>query len=147
MGNEVLIAKGTAINTIEYNFASGKSKSVTYSFLDKAKEILSITDVVYEFESGKPVASLIETYLCPLAKISKENSYLLEMNDDAVAGGKYWRLTLVASGTGADNLFFKKRAQTINAKPQIGTVNNVTINILDRAASAKLLKKLTAFSR
>jgi hypothetical protein len=64
------------------------------------------------------------------------------MEDEAVSGGKYWRLTLLANGSGADNLFFKK--QTITSEyTATERVNNVTINILKKEEAEKWLKIFT----
>lgn len=143
IGVETVAVKGTAINTIDYNFQSGKTRYVAYRYLDKVKKALVITEIQYEFEGVKPIARTVETYTCPLDKISKDKSYNLEMEDEAVADGRYWRLTLVADGTGADNLYFRKQSRVVNEKPKLSAVNFVTINVADRTAAEKLLVELT----
>ncbi len=143
IGSETALVKGVVINTIEYNFQGGRARYVAYRYLDRSKKALIITEAQYEFEGGKPVAGSIETYTCPLDKISKDKSYNIEMEDNAVVGGRYWRLTLVADGTGADNLYFKKQSRVVNEKPKISAVNFVTINITDKTAAEKLLADLT----
>ena len=143
IGGETVAVKGTVINTIEYNFQSGKARYVAYRYRDRVKKSLVISEVQYEFENGKPVARSVETYTCPLDKISKDKSNNLEMEDEAVADGRYWRLTLVADGTGADNLYFRKQSRVVNEKPKLSAVNFVTINVADRTAAEKLLVELT----
>lgn len=134
--------QGKVFNQIEYNFLSSKNKYVAYFQLDKAKKSLIVTEISYEFENGKANAVKVEIYTCPLAKINKKESYILEMEDEAVSGGKYWRLTLLTNGSGADNLFFKK--QTITAEDTATErVNNVTINIVRKAEAEKWLKIFT----
>jgi hypothetical protein len=143
-GATSVIVKGKIFNEITYNFSSGKNKFVAYQFVDKVKKSLLISEVTYTFEGAKPIVSKIETYTCPLVKISQPNSYNLEMENDALPGLKYWRLTLVTDGTGADNLFFQKQTQLADgSKPETQSVNNVAINILNKISAAKWLKEFT----
>ena len=141
-GNKSVIVKGKMFNEIEYNFSQSKNKYVAYYQIDKVKKALIITELSYEFENGKPNAVKVEIYTCPLAKINKKDSYNLEMDDEAVSGGKYWRLTLVTNGSGADNLFFEKRTTTAE-DTATERVNNVTINVLKKAEAEKWLKIFT----
>lgn len=143
LGGDVVLVKGTVINSIDHDFSSGKARYVAYRYLDRLKKSLVITEVRYEFEGGRPVASSVETYTCPLDKISKEKSYNIEMEDEAVKGGRYWRLTLLAAGTGVDVLYFKKHSRSVGDKPTTASVGFVTINVTDRAAAEKLLADLT----
>jgi hypothetical protein len=139
LGKKSVIVKGTQFNQIDYRFADSKNKYVAYQFTDKKKKILIISEVSYESENGKFSPTKIEIFTCPLDKISKQNSYNLEMEDDAVSGGKYWRLTLVSSGNGADNLYFQQQSITTEAK-EYKAVNNVTVNIINKAEAEKRLK-------
>lgn len=142
LGIKKVAIQGKVFNEIEYNFSSSKNKYVAYFQLDKVKKALIITEISYEFENGKANAVRAEIYTCPLAKINKKDSYNLEMEDEAVSGGKYWRLTLITNGQGADNLFFKK--QTITGEgAATERVNNVTINILQKPEAEKWLKTFT----
>ena len=142
LGEKPVIVKGTQFNQIEYRFADSKNKYVAYQFTDKRKNVLIISEVRYEFENGKFSPTKIEIFTCPLDKISKQNSYNLEMKDDAVSGGKYWRLTLVSSGNGADNLYFQR--QTITTETNENTaVNNATVNIINKTDAENWLKIFT----
>jgi hypothetical protein len=142
LGKQSVIVKGTQFNQIEYRFADSKNKYVAYQFTDKKKKVLIISEVSYESENGKFSPTKIEIFTCPLDKISKQNSYNLEMEDDAVSGGKYWRLTLVSSGNGADNLYFQRQTITTEAKEN-KAVNNVTVNIINKTEAEKRLKLFT----
>lgn len=142
LGIKKVAVQGKVFNEIEYNFSGSKNKYVAYFQIDKVKKTLIITEISYEFENGKENAAKVEIYTCPLAKINKKESYNLEMEDEAVSGGKYWRLTLLTNGSGADNLFFQK--QTITAEDTANErVNNVTINILKKSEAEKWLKIFT----
>jgi hypothetical protein len=144
LGAKSVIVKGKVFNEITYNWNSGKTKSVAYQYVDKTKKALIISEINYEFEGEKAIPAKVEIYTCPLAKINKQNSYNIEMEADSVSNGKYWRLTLITNGQGADNLFFQK--QTIfgyDAKPETKAVNNVTINTLDKSLADKWLKEFT----
>jgi hypothetical protein len=144
LGAKSVVVKGKVFNEIIYSWNSGKSKSVAYQFVDRKKKALIISEVSYEFEGEKAIAAKVEIYTCPLAKINKQDSYNIEMEADSVPNNKYWRLTLITNGQGADNLFFQK--QTIfgyDAKPETKAVNNVTINILDKSLADKWLKVFT----
>ncbi|MBX7055190.1 MAG: hypothetical protein K1X36_09560 [Pyrinomonadaceae bacterium] len=143
LGTDVILVQGTVFNSIDYDLSTGKARYLAYRYMNKSKRSLIITEVRYEFERGRPVASSVETFTCPLDKISKDKSYNLEMEDEAVRGGRYWRLTLLAAGTGADNLFFKKQSLSAGDKPTSASVGFVTINITDRAAAEKLLADFT----
>lgn len=140
LGEKAIAVKGTKFNEIEYNFSDSKSKFVAYHFRDKSS--LVITEVSYEIENGKDEAVKIEVFTCPLFRIKKEAGYIIEMENEAVSGGKYWRLTLVSDGSGADNLYFQR--QTITAETtETKSVNKVTVNIIDRSAAARFLKMFT----
>jgi hypothetical protein len=144
IGEKSVVVKGKVFNEITYSWNSGKSKSVAYQFVDRKKKALIISEVSYEFEGEKAIPAKVEIYICPLAKINKQDSYNIEMEADSVPNSKYWRLTLITNGQGADNLFFQK--QTIfgyDAKPETKAVNNVTINILDKSLADKWLKVFT----
>lgn len=141
-GNKSIIVKGKIFNEIKYSFSSSKNKYAAYFQIDKAKKALILTEISYEFENGKANAVKFEIYTCLLAKINKKDSYNLGMEDEAVSGGKYWRLTLLSKGQGIDNLHFQK--QTITTEDTATQrVNNVTINILQKAEAEKWLKFFT----
>ena len=140
LGEKAVTVKGTKFNEIEYNFSDSKSKLLAYHFRDKSS--LVITEISYEFENGKYQAVKIEVFTCPLGRIKKDAGYIIEMEHEAVSGGKYWRLTLVSDGSGADNLYFQK--QTITAETtETKSDNNVTVNIIDRSVAARFLKQFT----
>lgn len=142
LGIKKVKIQGKFFNEIEYNFTSSKNKYAAYYYIDKAKKSLIITEISYEFENGKANAVKVEIYTCSLTKINKKESYNIEMEDEAVSDGKYWRLTLITNGSGADNLFFKK--QTITAEDTATErVNNVTINVLKKTEAEKWLKQFT----
>ena len=144
LGEKIITVKGTIFNETIYTTSTNQTKYVAYQFLDKVKRTLTISEIGYEFENGKFSAVTIETYICPLAKIDKQNSYNLEMEDEAVSGGKYWRLTLLSLGQGIDNLHFQQQTQTIyNNKIEKKSVNNVTINILKKVEAEKWLVQFT----
>ena len=144
LGEKVVTVKGSVFNETIYTTSTNQTKYVAYQFLDKTKRVLIITEIGYEFENGTYSAIILETYTCPLAKIDKQNSYNLEMEDEAVSGGKYWRLTLLSFGQGIDNLYFQKQTQSIyNNKIERKSVNNVTINILQQSSAEKWLRQFT----
>ncbi len=68
---------------------------MTYQFIDRIKKTLIITEITYETDNNKTIATQIEIFSCPFNRIDKQNSYNLEMEKDAVKG-KYMRLTLVS---------------------------------------------------
>lgn len=137
LGEKSVTVKGTKFNEIEYNFSDSKSKLVAYHFRDKSS--LVITEISYEFENGRYQAVKIEVFSCPLFRIKKDAGYVIEMEHEAVRGGKYWRLTLVSDGSGADNLFFQKQIITPETA-ETQAVNNLTINISNKIEADKWLK-------
>lgn len=140
LGKKTVIVKGAQFHQIEYNFSDSINKNFAYQF--RHKKSLIISEISYEFENDKYQAVKIEIFTCPLDKIDKQNSYNIEMENEAVSGGKYWRLTLVSKGSGADNLFFQK--QTITPETaETQAVNYVTINISSKIESEKWLKLFT----
>lgn len=129
LAEKKITVKGSIFNEITYNFSPGKSKTVAYQYLDKVKNELVITEVDYDFENDEIRTSMIETYICPLDKINKQHSYVLEMEHDSVAGGKVFRLTLLSNGQGIDNLYFQRKTESnIDNESKSTMVNNVTIN-------------------
>lgn len=144
LGEKIITVKGTIFNEIIYTTSTNQTKYVAYQFWDKVKKTLIISEIEYEIENGKFSPVTIETYICPLAKIDKQTSYNIEMEDKAVSGGKYWRLTLLSLGQGVDNLHFQSQNRSIfNHKLETKRVNNVTINILKKAEAEKWLKTFT----
>lgn len=138
LGNKLVAIKGKIFNEIIYNFTSNQTKYVAYQYFDKLKKALIITEVTYETDNNKTIATNIEIYNCPLSRIDKQNSYNLKMEDEILAGGKYWRLTLISKGQGADNLYFQKQTITENSAKTIA-VNNLTINLIDKIKADKWL--------
>lgn len=137
-----ITVKGSIFNEITYNFSTGKSKTVAYQYLDKVKNELVITEVYYDFEDDEIKVSMIEIYICPLDNINKQNSYVLEMEHDSVAGGKVFRLTLLSNGQGIDNLYFRRKTESnIDNESKSMMVNNVTINFTKQSEAEMWLAK------
>ena len=86
LGQKRVAINGTVFNEIVYLNSMGQTKVSVYRFLDKANKTLVITEVESETEAGRSTPTKIEIYRCPLAKIDKQASYNIEMENDAVAG-------------------------------------------------------------
>lgn len=124
---------GTLFNSVLYNFGSSKSRYDAYYNWDNTKKELQITEVEYEIAGSETTARVIKTYNCPMSRINKKDSYLLDMDSEDIEGGKYQRLTLLCSGQGVDNLYFTEHTKTGWDEPdRIKKVNNVTINIVNK---------------
>lgn len=144
LGAAKVAVRGKLFNQIDYAFSNGKGRSVAYYFVDRRKNTLEITEVGYDADGGRLVASTIETFVCPLDRIDAESSYTLEMESDSVAGGKYFRLTLLSAGKGIDNLNFERIARSKFLETVESTaVNNVTVNIIDRKTADDWLRYFT----
>lgn len=145
IGEKTIAVRGTQFNQIDYAGETSKDRYASFYIFDAAKKSLVVTTVSWTFDDGKYVPSKVETITCPLADIDKENSYNIEMTDEAVAGGKYYRLTLVARGPGADILKFTSVANSVYADaPETKKVGFVTVNIISKTDADRWLKTFTS---
>ena len=144
LGERLVTVKGSIFNEVLYKTWTNPTKYTAYQFLDNLRKVWIITEVEFEINGEKSTAKTIKNYICPLAKIDKQNSYNLEMRNEDIPGGKYFRLTLLSLGSGADNLYFQEQTRsTANEKPEVKAVNNVTINIINKSAAENWLKVFT----
>jgi len=143
IGAKSYAVKGSIFNEIVY-LQPEKSKDVFYQFADAKNKTLKIFIVSSEVENGKTNTLSLETYICPFDKIDKENSYILEMENEAITDQKVYRLTLISKGQGADNLYFQRQSVSIfNDEIQVHQVNNVIVFFKSKAEAEKLLKIFT----
>jgi len=146
LGNKTVLVKGKKFNEISYKFGSTETKSVAYYFVDAKRKALVISEVEFEMDKGKGTAVKVEIYTCPLNRINRTDkeygSYNIEMTDEAAGEGRYWRLTLVSLGQGADNLYFTKERVNEDVS-EISKVNNVTINVANKQMADRWLREFT----
>lgn len=144
LGGTKVAVRGKVFNQVDYVFTNGKGRSIAYYFVDRKKKMLEITEVGYDEVGGKLVASTIDVFRCPLDKIDADGSYNLEMESDSIAGAKYFRLTLLATGKGIDDLNFVRTSRSRSlATAESKAVNNVTINIIARKSADDWLRVFT----
>lgn len=140
IGAKSVSVKGSIFNEIVY-LPPDKSKDVFYQFADSKSKTLKISVVSSEFEDGKVHVISLESYICPLDKIEREKSYVLEMENEAISARKVYRLSLISKGQGADNLYFQRQFTSIFADEiQLRQVNNVTIFFKTKIEAEKWLK-------
>jgi len=143
IGAKTYAVKGTIFNEIVY-LPPEKSKVIFYRFSDLKNKTLTISVVSSEVENGKTNTVSLETYSCPFDKIDKENSYVLEMENESITDQKVYRLTLISKGQGADNLYFQRQSVSIfSDEIQVRQVNNITIFFKSKAEAENWLKTFT----
>lgn len=142
-GTKSYAVKGSVFNELSY-LPPEKSKDVFYQFADAKTKTLAISVVSSEVENRKTNFLSLETYICPFDKIDKQNSYILEMENEAITDQKVYRLTLLSKGQGADNLYFQRQFVSVFSDEfQLKQVNNVTIFFKSKTDAEKWLKTFT----